>query len=357
MRKCATGSSSGSRPTSPACSAGARRRWNGRRAPWSARFEDLEPLLIGQDPRDIEQCLQITDAPWLLAPGRRWECRRSAASRSRSGTSWANHSASPVWRLLGGKVRDSSAHLYASRPRRHEGRLRDRTRRDTIVERGRIVTQAGYDAVKVVCIPYTHYVAPAKRDVDQVARHGRRTCATPSARTSTSWSISTAARLRSTRRWTTSDAIEPRPHHVRRGAGAARRRRRACRRSPHARRCRSLRASAWSAAANSSRRSRPRLQHRPARHLPYRRAARGEEDRGDGRDGRHRPCAAQSARADRRRRRAAFRHLDAQRHHPGGDVGRGRLVRRCRRPGRSSASQAAGTCRECRASASRSTRP
>ena len=36
---------------------------------------------------------------------------------------------------------------------------------------------------------------------------------------------------------------------------------------------------------------------------------------------RDRARAAQSARADRRRRGAAFRHLDATTHHPGGDVG------------------------------------
>src|SRR4026208_373868 len=33
---------------------------------------------------------------------------------------------------------------------------------EAIVERGRVVTQAGYDAVKAVCIPYTHYVSPAQ---------------------------------------------------------------------------------------------------------------------------------------------------------------------------------------------------
>ena len=74
----------------------------------------------------------------------------------------------PVWRLLGGKVRN---HL---RTYTHLGLGDMKAVYESSSRRGRsssaaaIVTQAGYDAVKVVCIPYTHYVAPAK-DVDAVA--------------------------------------------------------------------------------------------------------------------------------------------------------------------------------------------
>ena len=61
-----------------------------------------------------------------------------------------------MWRLLGGKVRN---HL---RTYTHLGlgdmkAVYESSSREAIVERGRVVTQAGYDAVKVVCIPYTHY--------------------------------------------------------------------------------------------------------------------------------------------------------------------------------------------------------
>ena len=98
-----------------------------------------------------------------------------------------------------------------------------------------------------------------------------------------------------------------------------------------ARRCRSPPASGWSAAASSTPSfaarafdiAQPDICHTGG-------LLRGQEDRGHGRDRRHRARAAQSARADRRRRGAAFRHVDAQRHHPGRDVGRRALVRRGR---------------------------
>ena len=73
----------------------------------------------------------------------------------------------PVWRLLGGKVRNylrTYTHLGLGDMKA----VYESSSSEAIVERGRDVTQAGYDAVKVVCIPYTHYVSPAKA-VDQVA--------------------------------------------------------------------------------------------------------------------------------------------------------------------------------------------
>jgi galactonate dehydratase len=73
----------------------------------------------------------------------------------------------PVWRLLGGACRD---HL---RTYTHLG-LGDMTSvyesfGGAVAERAQRVAEAGYDAVKVVNIPYSHYTAPA-RAVDGVAR-------------------------------------------------------------------------------------------------------------------------------------------------------------------------------------------
>ncbi len=126
----------------------------------ASAVEDLEPMLIGQDPRDIEQCLQILNRHgfWRLGI-----VGMSAVSGIEIAL-WDILGKSvglPVWRLLGGKTRDylrTYTHLGL-------GDMQAVYESDTvqsIVERGRNVTAAGYDAVKVVCIPYTHYLAPLK---------------------------------------------------------------------------------------------------------------------------------------------------------------------------------------------------
>ena len=305
--------------------------WGEATLEWKTRavvgaLEDLEALLIGQDPRDIEQCHQIMTRHGFWRLG----VEGMSAISGIEIALWDILGKSlgvPVWRLLGGKVRD---HL---RTYTHLGlgdmkAVYESSSVEAIVERGRIVTQAGYDAVKVVCIPYTHYVAPAKA-VDAVADmvgalreavgpevdimvdfHGR-----PA-------SVNAAMDyIRAIEPARIMFAEEPLPPedvaglaHITAALAGADRLGRATGRPPR------IRAVDRGA----------RLPHRPARHLPYRRVARGQEDRRPCRNRRYRACPAQSTRAAGRRRRAAFRHIDAQRHHPGGNVGRGRLVRRRR---------------------------
>lgn len=146
--------------------------WGEATLEWKTRavvgaVEDLAPLLIGEDPRDIEQCQQILTRHgfWRLGV-----VGMSAVSGIELAL-WDILGKSldvPVWRLLGGKVRDhlrTYTHLGL-------GDMKAVYETDTaagIVERGRIVTQAGYDAVKVVCIPYTHYLA-GNRKVDKVGQ-------------------------------------------------------------------------------------------------------------------------------------------------------------------------------------------
>jgi galactonate dehydratase len=146
--------------------------WGEATLEWKTRavvgaIEDLAPLLIGQDPRDIEHCQQILTKHgfWRLGV-----VGMSAVSGIELAL-WDILGKSldvPVWRLLGGKVRDylrTYTHLGL-------GDMKAVYESDTaasIVERGRVVVQAGYDAVKVVCIPYTHYLAPG-RDIDKVGR-------------------------------------------------------------------------------------------------------------------------------------------------------------------------------------------
>jgi galactonate dehydratase len=146
--------------------------WGEATLEWKSRavvgaVEDLAPLLIGQDPRDIEQCQQILTKHgfWRLGV-----VGMSAVSGIELAL-WDILGKSldvPVWRLLGGRVRDylrTYTHLGL-------GDMKAVYETDTaasIVERGRVVVQAGYDAVKVVCIPYTHYLAPG-RDIDKVGQ-------------------------------------------------------------------------------------------------------------------------------------------------------------------------------------------
>ena len=146
--------------------------WGEATLEWKTRavvgaIEDLAPLLIGQDPRDIEHCQQILTKHgfWRLGV-----VGMSAVSGIELAL-WDILGKSldvPAWRLLGGKVRDylrTYTHLGL-------GDMKAVYESDTAasnVERGRVVVQAGYDAVKVVCITYTHYLAPG-RDIDKVGR-------------------------------------------------------------------------------------------------------------------------------------------------------------------------------------------
>ena len=128
---------------------------------------DLEPMLIGQDPRNIEHCYQIMTRHSFWRMG-------IIGMSAISGIEMAlwdilgKHLGVPVWRLLGGSVREylrTYTHLGLGDMRA----VYESTTSSAIVELGRQVTEIGYDAVKIVCIPYSHYVTNAA-DVDRVAR-------------------------------------------------------------------------------------------------------------------------------------------------------------------------------------------
>lgn len=128
---------------------------------------DLEPMLVGQDPRDVEHCYQIMTRHGFWRMG-------VIGMTAISGIEMAlwdvlgKDLGVPVWRLLGGKVRNhlrTYTHLGLGDMRA----VYESATSASIVEHAQRVTQLGYDAVKVVCIPYSHYVAP-NRDVDRVAR-------------------------------------------------------------------------------------------------------------------------------------------------------------------------------------------
>ena len=72
----------------------------------------------------------------------------------------------PVWRLLGGKCRDS-LRAYTHLGMGDMGSVYETSGRTELAERGRAVVEAGYDAVKVVPLPYVHHIA-SNRDIDRV---------------------------------------------------------------------------------------------------------------------------------------------------------------------------------------------
>ncbi|HVW56034.1 MAG TPA: galactonate dehydratase [Rhizobiaceae bacterium] len=129
--------------------------------------EDLGPMMIGRDPRDIEQAVRTMTKQsfWRLG---------AIGMSAVSGIEMAlwdilgKHLDVPVWRLLGGKVRDK-VRVYT-----HLGLGDMRAVYETmdaapLVERARQVIDKGYRAFKAVFIPYTHYHAPLP-DADKVAR-------------------------------------------------------------------------------------------------------------------------------------------------------------------------------------------
>lgn len=130
-------------------------------------LQDIEPMLTGQDPRDIEHCFQIMTRHGFWRMG---VIGMSAISGIEMAL-WdilGKDLDVPVWRLLGGKVRDhlrTYTHLGLGDMRA----VYETDRTASLVEHGRKVVDMGYDAIKVVCIPYTHYLTP-NQDADRVAR-------------------------------------------------------------------------------------------------------------------------------------------------------------------------------------------
>jgi len=129
---------------------------------------DLEALLIGRDPRDIEQIVRVLNKHSYYRLG----IIGATAISGIEHALWDIFGKSvglPVWRLIGGQVRDR-VRLYthlglgdmkAVYETFDEGRLRDLAL---------AVIEKGYDALKVVFIPYGHYTAdiPSRRGVGRM---------------------------------------------------------------------------------------------------------------------------------------------------------------------------------------------
>jgi galactonate dehydratase len=145
--------------------------WGEATLEWKTRavvgaVEDLEPLLIGRDPRDIEQAVRVMHKHGF------WRMGVIGASAI-SGIEVAlwdilgKALGVPVWRLLGGKTRDRVP-VYTHLGLGDMRSVYETMKVEALVEAALAVIEKGYRAVKVVFIPYTHYTAPV-RAIDHVA--------------------------------------------------------------------------------------------------------------------------------------------------------------------------------------------
>jgi galactonate dehydratase len=146
--------------------------WGEATLEWKTRavvgaVEDLAPLLIGRDPRDIEQAVRVMRKHgfWRLGV-----IGMSAVSGIEIAL-WdilGKHLGVPVWRLLGGRVRDR-VKVYTHLGLGDMRAVYETLEAEPLVERAREVVGKGYRALKAVFIPYTHYHAPLP-EVRKVAR-------------------------------------------------------------------------------------------------------------------------------------------------------------------------------------------
>ena len=146
--------------------------WGEATLEWKTRavagaVQDLEPLLLGRDPRDIEQAVRVMKKQsfWRLGV-----IGMSAVSGIEMAL-WdilGKHLGVPVWRLLGGKVRDR-VRVYTHLGLGDMRAVYETMDEAPLVERAHEVVAKGYRAFKAVFIPYTHYHAPLP-EADKVAR-------------------------------------------------------------------------------------------------------------------------------------------------------------------------------------------
>lgn len=146
--------------------------WGEATLEWKTRavvgaIEDLAPLALGRDPRDIEQ---VTRSMRLHSFWRLGVIGMSAISGIEIAL-WDILGKSlgvPVWRLLGGQVRDR-VKVYTHLGLGDMRAVYETLDAEPLVERARAVVDKGYRALKAVFIPYTHYHAPLP-EVVKVAR-------------------------------------------------------------------------------------------------------------------------------------------------------------------------------------------
>lgn len=146
--------------------------WGEATLEWKTRavlgaLQDLEPLLLGQDPRQINQLARIMKKQSF------WRLGAIGASAA-SGIELAlwdilgKSLGCPVWQLLGGKVRDR-VKVYTHLGMGQMEEVYESLDEELLLARAEKVIAHGYRAIKIVNIPYTHYTANLI-DLDRLAQ-------------------------------------------------------------------------------------------------------------------------------------------------------------------------------------------
>jgi galactonate dehydratase len=139
--------------------------WGEATLEWKTRavvgaIQDLAPLLIGRDPRDITQALRIMTKRAFWRAG----IIGSSAISGIEHALWDIFGKSvglPVWRLLGGQVRDR-VKIYTHLGLGDMQAVYRTMEVEPLREHAARLVEAGYQAFKVVFIPYTHYTTSAQ---------------------------------------------------------------------------------------------------------------------------------------------------------------------------------------------------
>ncbi|MCX5480596.1 D-galactonate dehydratase [Kaistia geumhonensis] len=150
--------------------------WGEATLEWKSRavegaIADLAPILIGHDPRDIENAARAVRKHGF------WQPLGVIGMTALSGIEMAlwdilgKSLGVPVWRLLGGKVRDRVP-VYTHLGLGEMNAVYNTMDASSLVERGLAVKEKGYRAMKVVNVPYTHYTATPRALADFEASMG-----------------------------------------------------------------------------------------------------------------------------------------------------------------------------------------
>jgi galactonate dehydratase len=147
--------------------------WGEASLNWKTRavtgtVEDLEPLLLGRDPRDIEQALRILNKHSYYRLG----IIGATAISGIEHALWDIFGKSvglPVWRLLGGRTRDK-VRVYTHLGLGDMKSVYETFDPGALREKALAVVEKGYDALKVVFIPYSHFTAdiPGRKHVGRL---------------------------------------------------------------------------------------------------------------------------------------------------------------------------------------------
>jgi galactonate dehydratase len=146
--------------------------WGEATLEWKTRavvgaVQDLEPLVLGRDPRDVEQLARIMNKHGFWRIG---VIGKTAISGIEVAL-WDIFGKSvglPVWRLLGGRTRDR-IRVYTHLGTGQMQAVYETQDAAALVDHGLAIVARGCNAMKIVIAPYTHYTA-SLREIDHVGR-------------------------------------------------------------------------------------------------------------------------------------------------------------------------------------------